>query len=384
VETLLERAGELDAIEAALDRARAGDGTVVALEGPPGIGKSALLQAAREAAGGRGLRVLRARCSTLEREFTYGAVRQLLEPLLGRPPLFSGVAALAEPILTGVDSAGEASTDAAMRALHGLHWLAANAAREQPLTLLVDDAQWADGPSLRWLAYFAARIDGLAVALVLACRPTEEPALEALLHGDGTTLLRPRLLTSDAAGHVVAASFDSEPAPEFVAACHHASGGNPFLLAELLRALAHDGVPPERASVPRVRAVTPKSVAREVRARLHALPAPVAAVAHALAVLGGEADVATIAAHAGIDPAAVLDAADTLRAADVIAAQQRPLAFVHPIVAAAAYADLGSRERSEAHQRASALFEEPERRAVHLMACEPAGDADAARTLLAA
>jgi DNA-binding CsgD family transcriptional regulator len=389
VEALLEREAERTAIEAALDRAAGGEGTVVALEGPAGIGKSALLVATRSTAAGRGMRVLRARCSTLEREFPYGVARQLLEPLLsgdGREGLLAGAAALAEPILAGIDTDAAATTDAAMRGLHGLHWFTANAAREEPLALLVDDAQWADGPSLRWLAYLAARIDGLAVGLVLACRPPDdEPVLDELLHGAGTRLLKPRLLSGEAAASVVEASLGAPPAPEFAAACHHASGGNPFLLAELLRALAHDGVRPDRASVRSIASVTPSSVAREVRARLRALPAPSAAVAHALAVLGGDGDAATVAAHTGLALTNVLDAADALRGASVLADKERTLAFVHPIVGAAAYADLGSRERTEAHQRAAAMLDAagapPERRAVHLMACEPAGEAAAAWTL---
>ena len=45
---------------------------------------------------------------------------------------------------------------------------------QQPVLIAVDDAHWADGASLRWLAYLSARLDGLRAPLVLvALRPAE-------------------------------------------------------------------------------------------------------------------------------------------------------------------------------------------------------------------
>jgi predicted ATPase len=80
--TLLERSGELARIESALAEARSGRGAFVVIEGPAGIGKSALLAAARTAAAESGMRVLRSRGAELERDFVFGVVRQLLEPPL--------------------------------------------------------------------------------------------------------------------------------------------------------------------------------------------------------------------------------------------------------------------------------------------------------------
>jgi len=79
---LLERDDELEHVEAALAQARAGRGRIVVVEGPAGIGKTALLAAARTAAADEGMRVLRARANELERDFVFGVVRQLFEPPL--------------------------------------------------------------------------------------------------------------------------------------------------------------------------------------------------------------------------------------------------------------------------------------------------------------
>src|SRR5829696_8015467 len=79
---LLERSEELARIESALAEACSGRGALVVIEGPAGIGKTALLAAARTAAADSGMRVLRSRGTELERDFAFGVVRQLFEPLL--------------------------------------------------------------------------------------------------------------------------------------------------------------------------------------------------------------------------------------------------------------------------------------------------------------
>src|SRR5512144_1751441 len=79
---LLERSEELARIASALAEARSGRGTFVVVEGPAGIGKTALLAAARSRAAAGGMRVLRSRGTELEREFAFGVARQLFEPPL--------------------------------------------------------------------------------------------------------------------------------------------------------------------------------------------------------------------------------------------------------------------------------------------------------------
>ena len=76
---LVERDGELGEIDRALAGAVAGEGWLVLLEGPAGIGKTALLDVARGRAGRAGVAVAGARGAELERGFPYGVVRQLLE-----------------------------------------------------------------------------------------------------------------------------------------------------------------------------------------------------------------------------------------------------------------------------------------------------------------
>jgi predicted ATPase len=156
---LRERADELGELERALRDVRAGRGRFVAVDGEPGIGKTSLLAAARGRAERAGMRVLTARGSELERDFAFSVVRQLFEPLLygaseeQRGRWSAGAAALAMTLFEeDLGSTREAEEEVRYRRRHGLYWLVANVARDAPLLVTVDDAQWADEPSLGFCA----------------------------------------------------------------------------------------------------------------------------------------------------------------------------------------------------------------------------------------
>ena len=136
--SLLEREREVAELTAACRDAAAGRGRVIVVEGPAGIGKTALLDAGRRAAMDAGLTVLTGSGSQLERELAFGVVRQLFErPLrnLGdgaRAEILAGAATLAVPILLEADPTPTA--DVLHAATHGLYWLAAELAADAPLT----------------------------------------------------------------------------------------------------------------------------------------------------------------------------------------------------------------------------------------------------------
>ena len=125
-----------------------------------------------------GLVAVAARGTELEHEFPYGVVRQALEPLVLNAPetrrvrLFSGRAALGAQAMLGLQ-AEQAPGEATFAIVHGLYWLVATLAELQPLALLIDDAQWADAPSLRFLAYLAQRLDGLPATVIASVRTGE-------------------------------------------------------------------------------------------------------------------------------------------------------------------------------------------------------------------
>ena len=155
--------------------------------------------------------VLTASGSELEHEFGFGVVRQLLERAGGRPAGGSRRAGRpgARPVRSGATaSSPSAPADARFAALHGLYWLVAGLAADAPLLLAVDDAQWCDEPSLRFLAYLARRVRELPVAVVVAARPAlpgeDRAVLEAL--AAEADALAPAPLTAAAIGVLAAAA----------------------------------------------------------------------------------------------------------------------------------------------------------------------------------
>jgi hypothetical protein len=232
---LLERRRELATAEGLLDVARERAGSVLVIEGAAGIGKTRLLEAVCDRAGDAGFGVHRARAAELEGDLAWGVVRHLFAGLVRRvsrtPDLsvFAGAAGLALSVLGLVDSPVSAG-DALSRSMHGLYWLTANLADEQPLLIAVDDAQWADGASTRFLGYLAQRLIDIPVLLAVTVR-TGEPhaaAIGAALRGSPRSdVLSVGPLSIGATRRVIAAHTGSEPDPEFARACHERPEATP-------------------------------------------------------------------------------------------------------------------------------------------------------------
>jgi DNA-binding CsgD family transcriptional regulator len=393
---LLERRRELAEIESSIADARSGKGGLLVVEGAAGLGKTRLLEAARAAAAD--LRVLTARGTELERDYPFALVRQLFEPLLsamGDPlaaELFEGPAAAARGALGLVDDGAPPmrSSNGSFAVLHGLYWLTAALSERSPLLLAVDDLHWADAASLDFLRFLLPRLEELPVLLVVACRPREPGTARAVLEVVTDPIARrvsPQPLSREAAGALISGELGEEAEAPFAAACHEVTGGNPFLLSELARALAARSVAPRAARAGVARAIAPDQVTRSVLVRLGRLAAPAHSVARALAILGEGSDHGLVAALGGLDARQTLDAADELRAAAILD-PGAPLRFLHPLVRTALYADIPAGERAAAHAHAAALLRDrgarPEQIAVHLLASEPDGDREAVETLLAA
>jgi DNA-binding NarL/FixJ family response regulator len=376
-QVILERDAELAALAAAVAAAEAGHGTLALVEGPAGIGKTTLLRAACR---GPGARVLTARGLALEQGFPYGIVRQLLDPVRGEDGLMDGAAALAARVFDWAE-AGPVEDDVRYAAMHGLYWLVANLAARRPLVLAVDDAHWADAPSLRWLAHLAARVEHLPVALLLAVRDgPDEPELLGELRAAGTRI-RLGPLGPDATAALVRRRLGATlvaPADATAAQLgrdwHASTGGNPFLLEALAVAL-------------RVGDQKAEPIAQAVLRRIGPEGPEAGRLTRALAVLGGPAPLRQAAALAGLDLPGAARLADRLRAADVLAPGS-VLEFAHPIVRTAVYESIPPGERALAHAEAARLLErdgtDAERLALHLLRSEPGGDPRVAALLRAA
>jgi class 3 adenylate cyclase/DNA-binding CsgD family transcriptional regulator/tetratricopeptide (TPR) repeat protein len=385
---LLEREAEVAALHAVVEAAQAGAGRVVAIEGRAGMGKTRLVAAARALSDAAGHEVLVARGAEMEQEFAYNVVRQLFEPLLAsltpeeRAELMSGTAALAGRLFDEAELTGSASGDVSFAVLHGLYWLAANAAARGSTVLVVDDLHWADAASLRWLTYLGRRLEGLPLLVVAGLRPPEQAQetelLTELISDPATLVIRPGPLGDPSIASLAWETFDVEPEEPFVAACLEASGGNPLFVRALLDALRSEGCEPIAANAARVREIGPEPVTRAVALRLSRLPAEARELAVAAAVLGDGCHLRDAAMLAELDSDLASLAATALARADLMRVSTPVIEFVHPVVLASIYETVEAGERVRAHRRAAELLHaadaEPERVAAHLDLVPPAAD----------
>ena len=394
---VLEREIELAAVDAFLADLTGGVSRFVAVEGPGGIGKTTLLAEARAAGRAAGIRVVSAQASELERGFAFGVARQWFEPVLRaadpdeRAELLTGTAACAARVLFDTppcrpdESPAEPSAEAGQRALYGLYWLSVALAESQPLLLVVDDAQWADEASLRLLNFLAGRLEGLPISLLIACRPPDSGdvgwLLARLLADPGCAVMRPQPLSADGAATIIAGRLLRSPEPRFLAACHRATGGNPYFVRQLAAALEHDDVAPTDDHADQVAHLSPPDVSRAILTRL----SPGARrLAQALAVLGVPSEASTAAAVAGLDADVIMAASAELTRAGVITGE-RPLQFEHPIVHAALIGSLTISDRAALHAAAGRELRQrgagPELIAIHVLESEPGSDPEAFATL---
>jgi hypothetical protein len=300
---LLERAGELAAIEKAIRMARAGCGRRLLISGPPGSGRTTLLERARSRAMAQGLPVLEARGEERERGFPFALARRLLAFHAVLP---AGYEALLE----------------LNRAL----------ARRAPVLVTVDDLEDCDSASRDWLAFAARRLSREAIALVVAgelarfedamvlpLRPFSERAVAALLHVE------------------LGRSVDAASAR----ACHIATAGQPLLVCELAAA-SRRGQPES----------VPPGVTWFLRRRLLPLPRSARMLAGAIALLDGSATLHDAAALSGLGPDHAAAAADRLRAAGLLVGDEL-LAIAPPLLARALYDGIPPARRALWHARAA-------------------------------
>lgn len=393
---LLEREVELEQLDGAISEALAGHGSLLVLEGPAGIGKTALLGEARRRAADRAMAVLAAQAAALEHDFGFGVVRQLFEARLlcaspdERARLLAGAAELAGPIVAPghVEARGPVQQ---LGVVHGLFWLIANLSEAAPLLVAVDDVHWADTPSVAFLTYVARRLEGIPVLVVVALRtgdPQPDDSIVAeLVSAESAQTVRPAALSIGAVASIVRDRLGAEDDPGFAAACHAATGGVPFLVRELVSALDADRVEPTTASAAHVGEIAPTTVAHATALRISRASAEAVAVARAIAILGPHSRVDRIATLADVDEAHVVAAEDALIAMEILTAGP-PVGFVHPLVHRAVYDDIPAAQRGIHHARAAhMLAAEPaplDEIAAHLLQSPPAGDAANVELLQAA
>lgn len=383
---LLGRDSELRRIDELVATVSSGSGAVAILEGAAGIGKTALLGHAVRRAADAGFLVLRAAGAQMEREYAFGVVRELfakvVAPGRGSADLLEGAAGLAAGplgLVADTTEAAEGWGDPASAAMHGLYWLTARLSERGPVLVAVDDAHWADEMSLRFVLYLARRLDDLPVLVLVATRSADRDE-GGLLAQIGVlpelTVLRPAPLTAQQAARLIERGVP-QPDDRFVTACHEATRGNPFLLAELVGRLRVEGASGSAADAERVAGIAPQAIVRWVSARLVALGGRAERLAFAYVVLGSGASLSDASELAGLEPSVAAAKADALIGANILTAEL-PHEFVHSLVRAAVDDVLPAARRAAWQTRAARLAADRGAPlaviAAHLLASDPGQD----------
>lgn len=352
----LERPDELSTIGGSLDAAAAGDGQVLVIEGEAGIGKTRLVRETRAMAKDRGFVRMQATGDELESAMAWGVVRQMVERSISR---YTG--AVREAIIAGPTGRALAALDGArpdagdaevVRTMHALWWVAVDLASPRPLLITVDDAQWADLPSLRFLSYLSKRVADLPIAVVVATRPPPDrfgPLAELTVSRHVRRLL-PRPLSKQGIAEL-STHRGAEPVERVIDAVHAASGGNPFLAEALLAELeAQQYSLGDPATAVAVMGLGPSTVSRTMLGRL---TPDALSLAGAMAVLGARSDLWLAGSVAGLEETRLAAAVEALVGANVVVVESAQLAFVHPVIRESMRSILGPVERAGLHAKAA-------------------------------
>ena len=341
---------------------------VLLVTGEAGMGKTVLLADTAERARAAGLRVLWVTGRESESRLAFAGLHQLLRPVLPAAAGLPGPQARALLGALGLSDAG-----AADRLLTGVAVLTllSDLSERSPVVVVADDAQWLDRSSLDVLAFAGRRLDAERVVLLVGARGQAPPPgfdrgfpelhLEPLSAADAGLLLdrQPRPPRGRARAQVLAQA-----------------AGNPMALIELAKVIADDPAASRRWAAEPL-PLTDRLTA-VLASRFAALPEPTQA-ALLLAAVADNPDLNAAASHGAGPDARALASAEQLR---LVKVDRAGLQFSHPLVRSAIYHSAPFAQRAAAHRElASALHDQPDRRAWHLAAAALHPDEEVAALL---
>ncbi|MGW8764325.1 helix-turn-helix transcriptional regulator [Streptomyces sp. NPDC055815] len=369
-ERFIGRVRETDALARAIATAHSGGATMMVVEGPAGIGKTALV--------GHVLRTV----STRTEQNNLHTFRVTGVPWEADLPL--GVAG--QLLRAGGADASElpdgAASDAVLKAGLALHHRWTQQQAQRPLVVVVDDAQWADIESLRAIKSAVRRMSHERVLVLLVARdaphdlqdadetphaqlPPRALAVLDFLEGCRTDAVRPGPLNPEEVRVLAQENWGiALDLPSARHLCEHTLG-NPQYLTQLLQELPADTWHEWQPELP-----APARYTADVRLRLARCSESAQALVRACSILGSDISLAEAAELAEIrDP---LRAADEARAAGLLTATLDPghaqLNFTHPLARAAVVSLISLTDRATLHERAAVLITDPGRRLLHKVA----------------
>jgi hypothetical protein len=335
------RVAELDQTAGTLRRVADGQPWLIAIEGDPGMGKSAL---ARHALAD--VHVVSARASQAETDLDFGVADQLFRAAGGEvPDILPGAGPPASPFAVGAQL---------LQAVSDLR-------PAEPTVILVEDVQWADRPSLDALTFVLRRLSVDPVAALLTYRGPGtqlDPAARRLLDSmDHQLHLTLGGLSLDEVAEL-AAEMPGAPLDEAaVQRLYLGTGGHPLYLHTLLSDTERSGFDPRRPG----QLTLPRSLAEVIGGQLRGLPADTRSILEMLAVLNLRMPVAQLGQAAQIaSPTGAIEPAVTAALVDWWPDEPAaPVQIRHLLVRDAIYAGITPTRRRELHGRAAAVVSEP-------------------------
>jgi DNA-binding CsgD family transcriptional regulator len=368
------RREELHALARFIDAVPVG-GQALLIEGDAGIGKTALWQEGVRAARESGIRVLSARAAHAETQIAFAMIGDLftttLDDALPQLPPVQRRALEIALLLRGSDGS---PPDVRVLGL-ALVSIARALARESPLLLALDDAQWVDASSADILRFMLRRLDGQPIGVLVTVRGRPVPApLELDRAFEAFTRLGVQPLSVGAIHRILWSRLSLNLARPALVRLHQTAGGNPFYALELGRALA-DGTIREGNGPMSL----PESLQSVVAGRLERLPARVRETLVAVAALAAP----TVTLLESLEGAAV-DDLERARSRGVVELEGDRIRFAHPLFAPSCYSAMPLHRRRRLHNRLAVLDVDLEERARHLAAAATGPDEEVALALDAA
>ncbi|MCL7377809.1 LuxR family transcriptional regulator [Streptomyces sp. 35G-GA-8] len=345
---LLERGREQAALTSLLTSLGGRRAGIVTLTGRPGHAQNALLRWAARRARDGGLCVLHAQAAPAEREVRYGVIAQLMTSMAGQ----------AEEGPTGV-SLRELMEHRLPDPLPGLDGTL-HFAQTMPTLLVIEDTQWLDPASLRWLHALVRRLTPDTPVAVLASGSgvsakgrdwlsllpaSPVPSKQLVLRG----------LTERGVATVVETVCGAPGDQRFTSAAAAATEGNPAVLWDVLRQFTDQGHEPVAARLPELRAITAAVVGDHATRSLDGLPAEAVALLRALAVCGELISFPLVRALAGLRPVRGQEVRVMLEAAGLTVSGGTKTQVRHPVVKARVLEDMATDERAQLYSRAAEL-----------------------------
>jgi class 3 adenylate cyclase len=373
---LVGRRWEMSVVEGLLERAIGGQGAVVGVVGPPGIGKSRLAREVDAMAAARGVDVFTAFCESHASQVAFHAVARLLRAATGVEGLdphaararIRAEASYAEPedLVLLDDLLGIADPevelpkidpDARRRRLTALV-NAASLAREAPVVYVVEDAHWIDEVSESMLADFLTVIPQTRSLVLVTYRSEYEGAL-ARVHGAHTIALAP--LSDSESAALVSGLLGRDPAVGALGqSIAERAAGNPFFAEEIVRDLAERGVLQGQtgayvSTADVSEAKVPATLQATIAARIDRLDPKAKRTLSAAAVIGSRFSLELLETL-GIEP--ILEDLVVAELVDQVRFARGPeYVFHHPLIRTVAYESQLRSDRAELHRRIAAAIE---------------------------